>query len=172
MDTFDAVQKKGTPSQQQPNFTSSYDKHGGINSCSSNSKKIIFQTKNSKIFPSREDKGISPILELLKKRTRALGFSRRLPNSFSNGNSTGKGSKSTKVKSRTTKASRSVSKGNAGKGPHFKSLSFESGIFEQLVSDQQERLREPTSHKFEGSELVYSLQTLQSRRFALSEVFV
>ena len=35
-------QKKGIPSQQQPNFNSSYDKHGGINSCSSNSKKIIF----------------------------------------------------------------------------------------------------------------------------------
>ena len=40
-------QKKGPLSQQQPNFTSSYDKHGGFSSCSSNSKEIIFQTKNS-----------------------------------------------------------------------------------------------------------------------------
>ena len=35
-------QKKGTLPQQQPDFTSSYDKHGAINSFSSNSKKIIF----------------------------------------------------------------------------------------------------------------------------------
>ena len=81
--------KKGTPSQQQPDFTSSYDKHGGFNSCSSNTKKIIFQTKNSKMCSSREDKGISPSLETTHKRSRALGFSRRLPNSSSNGTSTG-----------------------------------------------------------------------------------
>ena len=56
-------QKKGTPSQQQPNFTFIYDKYGGINSCSSNTKKIIFQTKNSKMCPSSEDKEISPSLE-------------------------------------------------------------------------------------------------------------
>ena len=96
-------QKKGTPSQQQPNFSSSYNKHGGINSCSSNTKKIIFQTKNSKMFPSREDKGISPSLETTDKRSRALGFSRRLPNSLSNGASTGEGFKSSKVKPGTTK---------------------------------------------------------------------
>ena len=44
-------QKKGTLSQQQPNFTSSYDKHGGINSCSFNSKKIIFQIKKLQNVP-------------------------------------------------------------------------------------------------------------------------
>ena len=55
-------QKKGTPSQHQPNFTSSYGKHRGFNSCSSNTKKITFQTKNSKMCSSREDKGISPSL--------------------------------------------------------------------------------------------------------------
>ena len=32
--------------------------------------------------------------------------------------------------------------------------------------------REPTSHKFEGSEPVHSLQTLQDGRFRLSEVCV
>ena len=72
-------QKKETFSQQQPNFTSSYHKHGGINSSPSNSKKVIFQTKNSKISPSREDKGISPSLETIDKRPRTLGFSRMLP---------------------------------------------------------------------------------------------
>ena len=35
--------------------------------------------------PSREDKRISPSLEATDKRSRALGFSRRLPNSPSNG---------------------------------------------------------------------------------------
>ena len=35
-------QKKGALSQHQPNLTSSYDKHEGINSCSCNFKKIIF----------------------------------------------------------------------------------------------------------------------------------
>ena len=120
VNTFCSKRKK--PSQQQPNFTSSYDKHGGINSCPSNSKKVIFQTKNSKISPSREDKGISPSLETIDKRPRTLGFS-RLPNFFSNESSTGKGSKGIKVKSRTTKTSTSGSEGNAGKGLHFKSLS-------------------------------------------------
>ena len=127
-------QKKGTPSQQQPNFTSSYDKHGGFNSCSYNTKKIIFQTKNSKMCSSRQDKGISLSLETTNKRPRALGFSRRLPNSSSNGTSTGEGSKITKVKSGTAKKSRSGSEGNAGKGFHFKSLSLKRGIFEQFVS--------------------------------------
>ena len=38
-------QKKGSPSQQQPNFISSYDKQGGFNSCSSNTKKNYFPNK-------------------------------------------------------------------------------------------------------------------------------
>ena len=162
-------QKKGTFSQQQPNFTFSYDKHGGINSCSSISKKIIFQTKNAKMCPSREYKGIYPSLETTDKRSRALGFSRRIPNSSSNGTGTGEGSKNTKVKSETTKTCRTGSEGNAGKGLHFKLLSLKRGVFEQFVSDQQKRWSEPTSHKFEGSESVHSLQTLQDGRFALSE---
>ena len=90
-------QKKGIPSQHQPNFTSSYDKHEGINSCSSNFLKIIFQTKKLKFCPSREDEGICPSLETIDKRSRTLGFSRRLLNSSSNGSSTGGVSKSTKV---------------------------------------------------------------------------
>ena len=129
-------QKKGGPSQQQPNFTSSYDKHGGIDACSSNSKKNFFPTKNSKMCPSREGKGISSSLEITDKRSKALSFSRRLPNSSSNGTSIGEGPKSTKVKSGTTKASRSGSEGNAVEGLHFKSLSLKRGIFEQFFSDQ------------------------------------
>ena len=112
-------QKIGTLSQQQPNFTSSYEKHGGINSSTSSSKKIIFQTKNPTVYPSREDKGISPCLETTHKRSRALGFSSRLPwlpNSSPNGTSTGEVSKTTKVKSGTTKTRRSGCEGNAGKG--------------------------------------------------------
>ena len=113
----------------------SYNKHGGINSCSSNSKKFIFQTKSSKMYPSREDKGISPSFETTDKRSRALGLS-RLPNSSYNGTSTGEGSKSTKVKPGTTKTNTSGSEGNAGKGIHFKSLSLKRGIFEQFVSEK------------------------------------
>ena len=90
-------QKKGTLSQHQPNFTSSYDKHEGINSYSSNFLKIIFQTKNLKFCPSREDDGTSPSLETIDKRSRTLGFSRRLLNFSCNGSSIGGGSKSTKV---------------------------------------------------------------------------
>ena len=90
-------QKKGIPSQQQPNFASCF-----------------------KMCPSREDRGISPSLETTNKRSRALGFSRRLPNSSSNGTSTGEDSTSTKVKSGITKTSRSGSEGNAGKGLHSK----------------------------------------------------
>ena len=129
-------------------------------------KKIIFQTKNAKMCPGREYKGISPSLETTDKRSRALLFSRRIPNSSSNGTSTGEGSK---VKSETIKTSRSGSEGNAGKGLHFKSLSLKRGVFEQFVSDQQKRWSEPTNHKFEGSESVHSLQTLQDGRFALPE---
>ena len=125
-----SFQKKRTLSQQQPNFTFSYDTVGGIYSCSSNSKKIIFQTKNSKICPSKEDKGISPSLETTDERSRALGFNRRLPNSSSNGTSAGAGFKSTKVKSGTTKTSRSGSEGDARKGLHYKSLALKRGIFE------------------------------------------
>ena len=87
--------------------------------------------------PSREDKGISPSLETIDKRSGALGFSRRLPNFSSNGSSTGEGSKSTKVKSGTRKARRSGSEGNTGKGLHFKSLSVKRGILEQFIPDQQ-----------------------------------
>ena len=58
------------------------------------------------------------------------------------------------------------------KGLHFKSLSLKRGIFDQFVLEQQKRLREPTSHKLEGSELVHSLQTLEDERFALSEACV
>ena len=36
---------------------------------------------------------------------------------------------------------------------------------QQFVSDQQKRWREPSSQKFEGSESVHSLQTLQDGRF-------
>ena len=89
-------QKKGTLSKHQPNFTSSYDKHEEINSCSSNFKKIIFQTKKLKFCPSRKDEGISPSFETIDKRSRTLGFSRGLLNSSCNGSSTGGGSKSTK----------------------------------------------------------------------------
>ena len=70
------------------------------------------------------------------KRSRTLGFSRGLQNSSSNGTSTREGSKSTKVKSGTTKTSRSRSEGNAGKGFHFNSLSLKREIFEQYVSDK------------------------------------
>ena len=122
--------------------------------------------------PSKEGKGISPSLETTDKRSRALGFSRRLPNSSSNGTSSGEGSKNTKFKSGTTKTSRSGSEDNAGKRLHFKSLSLKRGIFEQFVSDQQKRWKELTSHKFEGSESTHSRQTLQDGRFALSEVCV
>ena len=94
----------------------------------------------------------------------------RLPNSSSNGTSTGEASKSTKVKLETTKTSKSRSEGNAGKRLHFESLLLKREIFQQFVSDQQKMWREPTSYKFEGSESVHSLQTLQDGRFALSEV--
>ena len=83
--------------------------------------------------PSREDKGISPSLETTDKRSRLLGFSRRLPNSSSNGTSTGEGSKSTKVKSGIRKTSRSGSEGNAGKGLHFKSLSLKGEFLSSLL---------------------------------------
>ena len=44
-------QKKGTLSQQYPNFTSNYDKHGGINSCSSSSKQNYFPNKKFQNVP-------------------------------------------------------------------------------------------------------------------------
>ena len=65
--------------------------------------KLFSKQKNSKMCPSREDKGISPNLETTDKRSRPFGFSRSLPNSSSNVTSTGEGSKSTNVKSGTTK---------------------------------------------------------------------
>ena len=109
-------------------------------------KKLFLQTKNCKMCPSREDKGISPSLETTDKRSRTLGFSRRLPNSSSNRTSSREGSKNTKFKSGITKTSRSGNEGNAGKGLHFKYLSLKRVNFEQFVSDQQKRWREPTSH--------------------------
>ena len=42
----------------------------------------------------------------------------------------------------------------------------------EFVSDQPKRWREPTSHKFEVSESVHPLQTLEDGKFALSEVCV
>ena len=44
-------------------------------------------------------------------------------------------------------------------------MSLKKGILQQFVSDQQKRWREPSSQKFEGSESVHSLQTLQDGRF-------
>ena len=87
--------------------------------------------------PSKENKRISPSLETIDKRSGPLVFSRRLPNSSSNGSSAGKGSKSTKPKGKsgTTKTSRSGSEDNAGKVPHFKSFPFKRGIFERFVYD-------------------------------------
>ena len=81
--------------------------------------------------PSREDKGISLSLETADERSTVLVFSTRLPNSSSNGTSTGEGSKGTKSKSGTTKT-RSRSEGNTGKRLHFKSLPLKKGIFAQF----------------------------------------
>ena len=94
---------------------------------------IIFQTKKSKMCSSMEDKGISPSLETTDKRSKALGFSRRLPNSSSNGTSTGEGSKSTKVKSGTAKQSdlevkAMLEKGSISKVCHSKG-EFLSSLF-------------------------------------------
>ena len=88
------------------------------------------------MYSNRKDKEFLPAWKLL---TKYLGFSGRLPNSFSDGASAGEGSKSTKIKSETTKTSRSGSKGNAGKGLHFKSLSLKKKIFEKFISDWQKR---------------------------------
>ena len=137
-------------------FHFTYDKDGGNNSYLSNSKKILFQTKNSKMCSSREDKGISPALKITDKRSRALIFIRRSSNLSSNGTRTGKGSKSTKVKLGTTKSSRSGSEYNAVKGLHFKSLSLKRRIFQQ-----KSLWKEMTTHRFEGSDLVQPLLTLQ-----------
>ena len=90
---------------------------------------------------------IKEFLPATDKRSRALGCSRRLPNLSSNETISGEGSKNTKFKSVTTKTSRFGSKGNAGKGLHFKSLSLEREIFEQFFSEQQKRWTELTSHK-------------------------
>ena len=58
-------QKKENSLQKQPSFTSSYDKHGGINLFSS--KQIIFQTKISNMSSSMDDEGISTSLETADK---------------------------------------------------------------------------------------------------------
>ena len=69
-------------------------------------------------------------------------------------------------KTGTTKTSRSGTEGNTGKVLHFKILSLKKGILLQFVSEQQKRWLGPSSHKFEGSESVHSLQPLQDGRFA------
>ena len=96
-------------------------------------KKFFSKQKIPKCTLTGRIKEFLPAWKLL---TKDLGFSGRLPNSSSHGASTGEGSKSTKIKSETTKTSRSGSKGNAGKGLHFKSLSLKRKIFEKFVSDQ------------------------------------
>ena len=83
--------------------------------------------------PSREDKGISPSLETTDKTLRALCFGRGLPTSFSNGTSAGEDSKSTKVESGRTKASRygwkeMLEKGSISKICHSKG-EFLSSLF-------------------------------------------
>ena len=88
-------------------------------------KKLFSKQKVPKCTLAGRIKEFLPVWKLLTK-DQALAFSRRLPNSFSNGTITGEGSKSTKVKSGTTKASRSGSEDNAGKGLHFNSLSVKN----------------------------------------------
>ena len=95
-------------------------------------KKLFSKQKIPKCTLTGRIKEFLPAWKLL---TKDLGFSGRLPNSSSHGASTGEGSKSTKIKSETTKTSRSGSKDNAGKGLHFKSLSLKRKIFEKFVSD-------------------------------------
>ena len=85
-----------------------------------------------KLFSKQKTPKISPSLETTGKRSRALGFNRRLPNSSSNGTSSGEGSKNTKFKSGTTKTSRSRSEGTAGKGLHFKSFSLKGEFLSSL----------------------------------------
>ena len=106
-------------------------------------EKLFSKQKIPKCTPLAErDKRTSPSLETTDKRSRALCFSRRLPNSSSSGTSTGEGSRRTKVKSGKTKTRRSGSESDAGEGLHFKSnSSLKRGIFEQFVSDQQKRWR-------------------------------
>ena len=82
--------------------------------------------------PSREDKQISPSLETIDKRSRTLGFSTRLPNSSSNGTSTGEGSKGTKFKSGTTKKSRSEVKAILEKGSISKVFRSKVGFLGSL----------------------------------------
>ena len=48
---YNLFQKKGTSSQQQPNFISSHDKHGRINSSSSDSLKNYFPNKKFQNVP-------------------------------------------------------------------------------------------------------------------------
>ena len=48
---YNLFQKKGTSSQQQPNFISSHDKHGRINPSSSDSLKNYFPNKKFQNVP-------------------------------------------------------------------------------------------------------------------------
>ena len=89
------------------------------------------------MFTSREDNGISPSLETTDKRSRALGFSRRLPDSSSNGTSTGEGPKSIKLNQEQQKQVDLQVKAMLEKD----SISLKRGIFEQFLSDQQKRRR-------------------------------
>ena len=67
-------QKKGTPSQQQPNFTSSYDKHGGFNSCSSNTKKLLSKQKIPKCALAGMIREFLPAWKLLTRDQELLAF--------------------------------------------------------------------------------------------------
>ena len=59
-------------SQQQPNFTSSYEKHGGINSSTSNSKKDISKQKIPKCVLAGRIKEFLPVWKQLTKDQKLL----------------------------------------------------------------------------------------------------
>ena len=121
--------------------------------------------------PSREDKQISPSLETIDKRSRTLGFSTRLPNSSSNGTSTGEGSKGTRFKSGTTTKSRSEVKAILEKGSISKvflsKVGFLGSLF--LISKKGGGNGPVTNLKYSNWFIPYKLQ---GRIFALSEVYV
>ena len=106
---------------------------------------------------SREDKEIYPNLESTDKRSRTLGFSRRLPMSSSNGTSTGKGSKNTKVKSRITNTNYLEVKAMLEKGFILKVCHSREEFLSSFLLISKKWWREKTSHKFEGSESIHSL---------------
>ena len=67
-------QKKGIPSQRHPNLTSSYDKHKGINSCSSNTKKSFSKQKIPKCALAGRIKEFVPAWKLLTKDQELLAL--------------------------------------------------------------------------------------------------